>query len=188
MTDRAFSGRWLGALDMTLRVYLEIHGRLERLKTVGAVREVLPVVGPYAHERMRDAFVEGRHAGARQAWRLAEADGRAPEWPLESIDEERVGELSDLAGSVLPEILDGLERKEATDALTYWRGFEAFCDERMGLDAAKVLRVVLEPGAGRIQELEDLAKRLGLEPDAETVEEMREGLAEAWRMVEARGG
>jgi hypothetical protein len=31
------------------------------------------------------------------------------------------------------------------------------------------------------------AGRLGVEPDAGLVEEVREGLAEAWRTVEARG-
>jgi hypothetical protein len=31
------------------------------------------------------------------------------------------------------------------------------------------------------------AERLGVEPDADLVEQMREGLAEAWDIVEARG-
>ncbi len=187
MNDRHFTGRWLGAMDMTLRVYVDIHGYLERLKAIEVVRVVLPVVEPYPRARMRDAYVEGHHAGARQAWGLAGEEGPAPEWPLEGIDEGKVDELADLAGSVLPEILDGLERMTATNALTLWRGYEAFCEARMGLDAAKVLRVVLEPGAGRIEELEDLAERLELEPDSEAVEAMREALAEAWSIVETRG-
>jgi hypothetical protein len=45
----------------------------------------------------------------------------------------------------------------------------------------------LEPVAGRIEDLEARAERLGLEPDAETVEKIREGLAESWRVVEERG-
>ena len=32
-----------------------------------------------------------------------------------------------------------------------------------------------------------LAGRLGLEPDPETVEQMHESLADAWRVVEERG-
>jgi hypothetical protein len=44
--------------------------------------------------------------------------------------------------------------------------------------------VVLEPVAGRIGDLKARAKRLGLEADPEIVEEIREGLAESWRVVE----
>jgi len=98
-----------------------------------------------------------------------------------------VDRLAELGSSIMPEILDGLERKEAGHTLTLWRGFGAFCDETLGLDASKVLRVVLEAGAERVEELEAKVERLGLEPDAETVEEIREGLTEAWRIVEARG-
>ena len=56
-----------------------------------------------------------------------------------------------------------------------------------GVEAIAVLKVVLEPGVEHIEELEDLAGRLGLEPEGETVEEMRESLAESWRVVERAG-
>ncbi|MDP8951829.1 MAG: hypothetical protein M3N18_06280 [Actinomycetota bacterium] len=187
MTDRAFAGRWLGAMDVTLRMYLDIATRLDRLKMIEAVRVVLPYHDTFAREAMLDAFLEGHHAGARQAWRQAGRKGTASEWPLDGLDEAKVDELNRRRPSILSDILDGLERKETTDALTLWRGFEAFCDDRMGLDAAKILRVVLEPAAERIEELETAAERLDLEPDAELVEEIREGLAEAWRLVERRG-
>jgi len=187
MNDRAFTGRWLGVLDMTLRVYLGMAGHLERVAMMGATREMLPFQDRYARDRMWDAFLEGHGAGARQAWRMAGADGAAPELTLEGIDEAEVDRLAELGSSIMPEILDGLERKEAGHTLTLWRGFGAFCDETLGLDASKVLRVVLEAGAERVEELEAKVERLGLEPDAETVEEIREGLTEAWRIVEARG-
>ena len=187
MNDRAFTGRWLGVLDITLRVYLGIAGHLERVAMMGATREMLPFQDRYARERMSDAFVKGHGAGARQAWRMAGADGAAPELTLEGIDEAEVDRLAELGSSIMPEILDGLERKEAGHTLTLWRGFGAFCDETLGLDASKVLRVVLEAGAERVEELEAKVERLGQEPDAEIVEEIREGLTEAWRIVEARG-
>jgi hypothetical protein len=44
--------------------------------------------------------------------------------------------------------------------------------------------VVLEAGVERIAELEDLAGRLGIEPEPSTVEEIAGELAEAWRVVE----
>ena len=47
--------------------------------------------------------------------------------------------------------------------------------------------MVLEPAVGRIEDLKSLAERLELEPDAETVEEVREGLQESWCVVEERG-
>ena len=184
MTDNAFSGRWLGALDITLRSYLWVAGYLDRLKTLEAIREILPLQADYARERTRDAFVEGHRAGARQAWR---GKGPAPEWPLGGIDEAEVDRLAGLGASIMPEILNGLERREATNALTMWRGFAAFCEDFLGLDALKVLTVVLEPGVARIEDLEATAERLDLEPDAEQVEEIREGLAEAWRWAEVRG-
>jgi hypothetical protein len=57
----------------------------------------------------------------------------------------------------------------------------------VGVEATKVAAVVLEPFAGRIEDLEVRAERLGLKPDEETVEEIRGGLAESWRVVEERG-
>ena len=119
----------------------------------------------------------------------AKGKGPAPEWPSEGIDAVKVDELAELGSSTISEILDGLEREQAEQALTLWRGFGAFCDDTLGLDALKVLRVVLEPtGAARVDELESLAERPGLEPNAETVERMREGLTEAWCTVLRWGG
>jgi len=188
MNDRAFTGRWLGVLDMMLRVYLEVAGHLERVAMMGATREMLPFQDRYARERMRDAFVERHRAGARQAWKAAKGKGPAPELPLERIDEAEVDRLAALGSSILPEILDGLERREAESALTLWRGFGAFCDGKMGLDALKVLRVVLDAGAERVEDLEATAERLELEPDVEEVEDIRGRLAKAWGIVEGRGG
>lgn len=188
LNDKAFTGRWLGALDMTLRLYLEVAAHLERITVIGMTREVLPLQDGYARDRMRDAFVEGHKAGARQGWQAAKGEGPAPEWPLEGIDEAEVDRLAELGSSIMPEILDGLERLQAENALTVWRGFGAFSDETLGLNALKALRVVIEPGVSRIEALEDLAERLGIEPDAERVEEIRKGLAEAWQIVETRPG
>jgi hypothetical protein len=187
MNDRGFTGRWLGALDLTLRLYLDIAGYLDRIKTIEAVRVVLPYHETFARPRMLDAFVEGHRAGARQGWREAGGEGAAPEWPLDGVDEEKVDELAESGASVLPEILEGLERQQATHALTIWRGFRAFCEDRMGLEATKILGVTLEPSLERVEELEAMSERLELEPDEESVEEIRDELAEAWRLVEGRG-
>ncbi len=79
------------------------------------------------------------------------------------------------------------ERELATNALSLWEGFAAFCEECVGVTAESVVAVVLEPVADRIEDLKDRAERLELEATAETIEEIREGLAESWRVVEERG-
>jgi hypothetical protein len=90
-------------------------------------------------------------------------------------------------GEFLPELMDKLERELATRAYSLWAGFATFCDECVGVAAEKVIAVVLEPAVGRIEDLKSLAERLELEPDAETIEEVREGLQESWCVVEERG-
>ncbi len=187
MNHRGFTGRWLGVMDITLRMYVDVAGYLDRIKAMEMVRVIHPYSETFAGDRALDTYLEGHQAGARQAWREAGKEGDAPEWPLEGVDEAGIYEKLKSAMSILPETLKKLERDQAAHALTLWRGFEAFCERSIGLDAAAVLKVVLEPGVERIEELEDLAQRLGLEPEPETVEEIARGLAEGWRVVEQAG-
>jgi hypothetical protein len=185
MNDRAFTGRWLGAMDMTLRTYVELAELLERLKTIELVRLLMPYSEEALRGAARDVYLEDHRAGARHAWSEAEEEGSAPQWPFEDLDEERrIGVLMEPAVSVLPEILQRLERDQAEKALTLWRGFGTFCREHLELEAEKIVRVVLEPAVGRIEELEELAERLELRTDSERVAEIAEGLEEAWSIVE----
>jgi hypothetical protein len=80
------------------------------------------------------------------------------------VHEEEIRSRVKEVMSIPPETLERLERDQVTQALTLWRGFEAFCEESMGVEAIAVLKVVLEPGVERIEELEDLAGRLELTP------------------------
>jgi hypothetical protein len=57
----------------------------------------------------------------------------------------------------------------------------------MGVAAEKIGAVILEPVMDRIADMKARAERLGVEANTDTVKEIREGLAESWRMVEARG-
>jgi hypothetical protein len=96
-------------------------------------------------------------------------------------------------GELLPEIMNRMERELAGNALTLWSGIAAFCAESIGVAAEKVLAATLQEGPGeeavsRVEGLKDRAERLGLEPDEESLEEIRTSLAEAWRVVEERGG
>ena len=45
----------------------------------------------------------------------------------------------------------------------------------------------MAPVVGGIEDMRVRAERLGVEPDAELVEEMRQKLGETWRMVKERG-
>jgi hypothetical protein len=187
MNHRGFTGRWLGAMDITLRVYIDVVGYLDRIKTMEMVRVILPYSETFAQDKALDTYLEGHQDGARQAWRQAGKEGKPPEWPLEGVDEEGIYARVKAAMSILPQTLEQLERQQAAHALTLWRCFEAFCEERIGVEAATILKVVLESGVERIEELEDLAGRLNIEPDLETVEEMAAALAEGWSVVERAG-
>jgi hypothetical protein len=60
----------------------------------------------------------------------------------------------------------------------------------MGVGAKKIMTATLQDGSVAvppIEELEARAERLGLEPDADTVEEIRDALMDAWRVVEESG-
>ena len=66
--------------------------------------------------------------------------------------------------------------------------FAGFCAERIGVEAKKVLAVVLGPGLVEFVEvLEALAERLELEADTETLNAEREELERAWDLVEDGG-
>ena len=102
-------------------------------------------------------------------------------------DADELVETAKINGGFLLEILDRLEREVVAQALTVWLGYAAFCEESAGVPAEKLAAVVLEPVMEQIGALKGRAERLGVEPDAETVEELREGLAETWRKAEERG-
>lgn len=102
-------------------------------------------------------------------------------------DADELVEVAKINGRFLPEILDRLERQVVGDALTLWAGYAAFCEECAGVSGEKLAAAILEPVAGQIAAMRERAGRLELEPDADTVEELREGLAEVWRTAEERG-
>ena len=88
---------------------------------------------------------------------------------------------------MLGQVLDELERRCVKEAFGIWTGYAAFCEGVAGVSAENLAAVVLAPIVGGIGDMKSRAERLGVEPDADLVEQIREGLAEAWRTVEARG-
>jgi hypothetical protein len=206
MNHRGFTGRWTGTYEITLRLYIALDNNLAKLQMVDAFRELVPSSQTLSHNIALGAYFTGHESGSRHAWRYANMEGSPPQWPsakgpngeLMEPDEDEEdpameGDLEELEATVekygefLPVLLDRLERQLATEALSLWEGFAAFCEESVGVPAENVVAVVLEPVADRIEDLKDRAERLALEAKPETVEEIREGLAESWRAVEKRG-
>ena len=199
MNHRGYTGRWTGTYEITLRMYVAVNNELAKLQMVDAFRELIPYSQSLSHNMIFEGYFCGHESGSRYAWGWADKEGEPPGYeedieeseenadPATEADVDGLEAIIEKYGGLLPQMLDRLERTLASDALSLWKGFCAFCEECVGVEAQKVAAVVLEPVAGRIEDLEARAERLGLEADAETVEEIREGLRESWRVVEERG-
>ena len=199
MNHRGYTGRWTGIYEITLRMYVAVGNDLAKLQMVDAFRELVPYSQSLSHEMIFEGYFRGHESGSRYAWGRAGKDGEPPGYeedmeeseenadPATEADVDGLEAIIEQYGGLLPQMLDKLERTLASDALNMWTGFCAFCEECVGVGAQKIVAVVLEPVAGRIEDLEARAERLRLKPDAETVEEIREGLRESWRVVEERG-
>jgi hypothetical protein len=199
MNHRGYTGRWSGTYEITLRMYVAVGNDLAKLQMVDAFRELVPYSQSLSDNMIFDAYFRGHESGSRYAWGRAGKDGKPPGYEEDIEESEQNSDPAteaDMDGleataceylGFLPEVLDRLERTLASDALNMWTGFCAFCEECVGVGAQKVVAVVLEPVASRLEDLEARAERLGLQADPETVQEVREGLAESWRLVEERG-
>jgi hypothetical protein len=205
MNDMGFVGRWQGAIDITLRVYIPLGELLAKLQMVDALRVFVPYSQTLLSNVALDAYYKGHESGSRHAWAHAGKSGAPPAWPEDGPDgklvepegderdaamERDANELDAVAevyNKFFPEVLDELERRCVTEAFSIWTGYAACCRESMGVAAEKIATVVLEPVMGRIAEMKLRAERLGVEADAALVEEMREKLGEAWRVVGERG-
>jgi hypothetical protein len=203
--DRAFTVRWTSCENIALRISLPLLQELGRLRVVDAMRVLAPYQGTLNENLAFDAYYKGHEAGSYHAWGYAGKTGHPPAWP-KGEDPEEIGEpdederdpaterdeaelttIAEVNSRFLPEILDKIERECVGRAYSVWAGFEAFCEECAGVPGEKVAAVVLAPLVGSIGALKRRAEALGVEADADTVEELREGLAEGWRGARERG-
>jgi hypothetical protein len=205
MNEAGFAERWRGAIEITLRVYVPLGEQLAKLGMVDAFGVFVPYSQTLSSNMVLDAYYKGHEAGSRHAWAHAGKGGPPPAWPedgprgelVEPDEDEQdpamerdADELEAVAeqyNRFLPEVLDELERRCVKEAFGIWSGYAAFCEESAGVCAEDLAAVVLAPVVGGIEDMRARAERLGVEPDADLVERVREGLAEAWRTVEARG-
>jgi hypothetical protein len=205
MNDRGFAGRWQGATELTLRVYIPLGELLAKLEMVDAFRQMIPYSQSLLDNIAFDAYFTGHESGSRHAWAYAGKSGGPPAWPddgpngelMEPEEDEKdpamdrdMEELETIVqkyGGFLPEILDRAERSIVAQAFSLWSGYAAFCEESAGVGAEKVAAVILEPAMGRIADMRVRAQRLGVKEDAQIVEEVRQTLGESWRVVVERG-
>jgi hypothetical protein len=205
MNEMGFVERWRSAIEMTLRIYIPLGEQLAKLQMIDAFRVFVPYSQTLSSNMVLDAYYKGHEGGSRHAWAYSGKSGAPPAWPEDGPEGELVepeGDEQDPAmereadeveavaeqyNKFFPEVLEELERRCVKEAFSIWCGYAAFCEEVAGVGAEELAAVVLEPVVGRIEDMRVRAERLGVEPDADLVEQMREGLAEAWRTVEARG-
>ena len=205
MNDRKFAGRWQGATEITLRLYIPLGEQLAKLQMVDAFREIIPYSQMLLGNIAFEAYFDGHESGSRHAWAYAGKSGGPPAWPDDGPDgeimepeedekdpamdrdTEELETIVDKYGGFLPEILDRAERAIVAQAFRIWSGYGAFCEQSAGVDAEKVAAVFLEPAMGLIADMKARAERLGVEADAERVEMVRETLGESWSVVVERG-
>jgi hypothetical protein len=205
MNEMGFVERWRSAIEITLRIYVPLGEQLAMLRMIDAFRVFVPYSQTLLSNMALDAYHRGHEGGSRHAWAYAGKGGAPPAWP----DDGPEGELMEPEGDerdpamereadeleagaeqynkFFPEVLGELERRCVKEAFGIWAGYAAFCEESVCVSAEELAAVVLAPLVEGIGEMRARAGRLGVEPDAGLVEQMREGLAEAWRTAEARG-
>jgi hypothetical protein len=193
MNDWAFSNRWQTAMKLTDAVCFDLSHRLSNLRTIDALREVLPHVRiPYRQEA-EDAYFSGHEAGSRYAWRRAGMEGDPPGWgPPE--DEEAIeedfdpavdGELEALdarlqEADISPTLLDRLERELAQEAWEVWEAFAIFSKSSLDIEPEKLLKAVFEPLLAGVEDLKRRREGLAFEADKERIAEYEQMLVEVW--------
>jgi hypothetical protein len=205
MNDRGFVDRWQSAIEITLRIYVSLGELLAKLQMIDALRVFVPYSQTLLSNIAFDAYFKGHESGSRHAWAYAGKGGAPPAWPeggpegeiVEPEEEEQdpamereADELEAVAqqyNEFFPDVLEELERRCVKEAFSIWSGYAAFCEESAGVSAEKLVAVVLAPVVGGIEDMKARAQRLGVEAEDGLVEQVREALAEAWRIVEARG-
>jgi hypothetical protein len=200
MTDLGFSGRWDGALQLTMAALLDFGSITAKLRMIDAFRTVIPYSNTLAQEAAFDAYFDGHRSGSYHAWNAAGKTGRPPAWPEPDLepddaeqdpamerDMEEIEAKVQKNGELLPELMDRLERDLATGALAVWEAFSGFCEEEMGLSAKKLLQATLRPALEEVAWFRDLCERLELEADPTAVEEYREALGAYWQRIVKRG-
>jgi hypothetical protein len=167
MTDVGFSGRWDGAIQLTMAALMDLRQSTAKLRMIDAFRAVLPYSEQLAQHSAAEAYLDGRRS---------RADTRKVDEDLERI-EARIEE----DGRFIPELLERLERELAAEGLAVWEAYSLFCEEEMEIAPEKLLRATFPPALEDVGWFRQICERLGLEADAAEVEEYRGHMRGHWR-------
>jgi hypothetical protein len=198
MNDVGFAGRWDAARRLIMVALMDLGPRIAKLRMVAAFRTVLPYSGTLMQKEADLAYFDGHRSGSHHAWRAAGMEDELPGFqadeeeagnnadPVMDADLERIEARVKESSEVIPRLLDKLERDLAEEPVAMWEAFSVFCNEEVGIEPEKLLKAIFEPVLENVRFLEELADRLGLQPEPTTVEEYRAALAEGWRRVVGR--
>ena len=78
MNDRAFVGRWTGAMDITLRASISLEKLLSTLQMIDAFRQLAPYAQVLSRSVATESYFIGHHHGSLRAWAEAGEVGRPP--------------------------------------------------------------------------------------------------------------
>lgn len=196
--DDAFVRRCEAAKDITLCLCIDLLGRLGRLQTVKALREVLPYGRTVFTSEIHTAYLQGHEAGSRYAWVRAGKEGDPPGWMFRELEDgsfETDEEAADPAiekalealekrleeADIMPPLFEKLEHELALEAAAIWQAFTLFCREELALEPEKLVKVWMEPALSAIE-----AHREALDKTRagrKEVEECRHTLGEVWKRV-----
>jgi hypothetical protein len=192
MKEIGFSGRWHGALELTLITLLDLRARMDKVQMIDAFRLAFPYMRTLWVNDTHEAYFDGHSSGSRHAWRMAGKCGEPPGW--ESDDEvaetnadpsiegdlQKISERGEDAFSFIVDVLERLEREFTEEAFAQWSAYRGFCEEELELEAMKLLKAIMPQAAEYAQSLEERAARLEIEPDAKSVEEYRAIMDDTW--------
>ena len=78
MNEVAFSGRWHGALELTLLTLLDLRARMDKVQMIDAFRLAFPHLRVLWENDTHEAYSDGHISGSRHAWSKAGKDGEPP--------------------------------------------------------------------------------------------------------------
>ena len=169
MADVGFSGRWDGAVQLTMATIMDLRQSTAKLRMVDAFRAVLPYAEQLAQNSAAEAYFE--------------ASGAEDDSGEAGVDEdlERIEARIKEDGRFIPELLERLERELATEGLAVWQAFALFCEEEVGISPEKLLRATFPPALEEVGWFRQLCERLQLEAEEADVEEYHEYMSSHWR-------
>jgi len=75
INDMGFVGRWQGAIEITLRIYIPLGEQLAKLRMIEALRVFVPYSQTLLSDIAFDAYLKGHQSGSRHAWAYAGKSG-----------------------------------------------------------------------------------------------------------------